>query len=163
MFSPVAIFKVCFQELWNAGQASSLRWGSPCSGVWIAHNGAHTIGCTQPPPPRHTLCVPLALLERLSYANESCTRQTVSPSPFPLSPSLTFSLQTALDLSLCPWLCWAGQACKLRSWTAGQMVRTSLCWECCGHRGQTGQGSLALDTCQEKQLPHFHSSIGGFI
>lgn len=54
------------------------------------------------PPPRHTLCAPLALLERFSYANEKLpTSDTSLPTILPL---FFPSLKTAPDLSLCPQL-----------------------------------------------------------
>lgn len=90
-------------------------------------------------PPPDTHWVPLALLERFSYANEAAPVRHLPPSNF---PSLPFpSSKTAPDLSLCFDF---SELERPVSSEAEQLGKTSLCSMCYGHRDQTSWlGSLS--------------------
>lgn len=107
---------------------------------------------TQPPPPRHTLCVPLALLETFSYANESCLRQQPLSLPLPLNGP---------DLSLLPLtlLSWAG----LWAQKPEQLGESSLCSMCCGHSDRQTSWVLSSRHMEKEAAFHVYSSIGSFI
>lgn len=121
-----------------SGVMDSTQWG--------------TIEGTQPPPPRHTLCVPLALLERFSYANESCIRQIPpSPPPFPLFPFPPQKQPQVSSAFALTFLSWRGLWAQ-----AEQLGETSLCSVFYGRRDQTSMlGSLS---CRDRGKEAFSPS-----
>lgn len=74
--------------------------GEVPSGV-VEHTQWGTIQHPQPRPPRHTLCAPMALLERFSYANEAVH---VRHSPPLTSPPRLFLPQNSPNSGLYPIL-----------------------------------------------------------
>lgn len=99
-FVPCYFFLSLLSGLWNAGQAPPLLCGE--GPLWCPDRTQWGTIEHARPPPRHTLCAPLALLERFSYANEKLpTSDTSLPTILPL---FFPSFKTAPDLSLCPQL-----------------------------------------------------------